>query len=110
MTLRQVEELADVSTTHLSQIERGQASPTVGVLARIAHALGRNPSYFVEQEERPEVSHLSSDSRSRFELSPGVTCETLTSGTPGSRISAYRVCLESGADLGLAAGEATGEA
>lgn len=110
MTLRQVETLADVSTTHLSQIERGQTSPTIGVLARIARALGRSSSYFVEREERPEISHLPTASRDRFELSPGVTCETLTAGPAGSRMCAYRLRFAGeGASLGLASRESTGE-
>ena len=50
LTLKQVGEKAKVSATHLSEIERGKTSPTVGALMRIAHALGEAPARLVEEE------------------------------------------------------------
>lgn len=91
MTLKQVGEAANLSATHLSQIERGQVSPTIGVLVRIAGALGKDPLYFMERDERQEVSHQPHDSRHRFTPAPGVTAEGLNSGNPGSRLFAYRL-------------------
>src|SRR5262245_55548623 len=67
LTLRQVETLAAVSATHLSQIERGQASPTIGALSRVARALGRDASYFIERDQRQDVSLLPQAKRERFE-------------------------------------------
>lgn len=48
LTLRQVGERAGLSPTHLSEIERGKTSPTVGALLRIARALGEDASRLVE--------------------------------------------------------------
>ena len=42
LTLKEVEAKAHVSATHLSEIERGKTSPTVGALVRIARALGED--------------------------------------------------------------------
>ena len=56
LTLKQVGEKAKVSPTHLSEIERGKTSPTVGALVRIARALGEEPSRLVADDELPAVS------------------------------------------------------
>ena len=48
MTLMQVQKKAHVSATHISQIERGMTSPTVGVLQKLAKALGTKASNFLD--------------------------------------------------------------
>ncbi len=49
LTLKQLEAKARVSATHLSEIERGLTSPTVGAIARIARALGEEPALLVAE-------------------------------------------------------------
>lgn len=93
MTLKQVERAAELSATHLSEIERGRTSPTIGALVRIARALGRDTSYFIEREERSDVAHLPRDRAARLQFSPGVEASVLTPGIPGSRLFAYRLTL-----------------
>ena len=51
LTLKNVEAKAGISATHISEIERGKTSPTIGALIRIADALERDPAYFIEDEE-----------------------------------------------------------
>ena len=96
MTLKQVERAADLSATHLSEIERGRTSPTIGALVRIARALGRDTSYFIEREERNEVAHLPRDHAQKIQVGPGVEAMALTRGIPGSRLFAYRLRLTPG--------------
>ncbi len=96
MTLKQVERAADLSATHLSEIERGRTSPTIGALVRIARALGRDTSYFIEREERSEVAQLPRDHANRIQVAPGVEALVLTKGIPGSRLFAYRLKLTPG--------------
>jgi len=50
LTLKDIELKANVSATHVSEIERGMTSPTVGALAKIAHAMGTDVAYFVEKK------------------------------------------------------------
>lgn len=96
MTLKQVERAADLSATHLSEIERGRTSPTIGALVRIARALGRDTSYFIEREERHEVAQLPRDHAQKIQVAPGVEATVLTRGIPGSRLFAYRLRLTPG--------------
>lgn len=53
LTLKDIEARVDVSATHVSEIERGKTSPTVGALARIAEALQVDPSAFLGDDEQP---------------------------------------------------------
>jgi DNA-binding XRE family transcriptional regulator len=55
LTLKDVANRCGMSATHISEVERGKTSPTIGALQRIAAALGENPSYFVRSEPPPLV-------------------------------------------------------
>jgi transcriptional regulator with XRE-family HTH domain len=114
MTLKQVERAAGLSATHLSEIERGRTSPTIGALVRIARALEKDTSYFIERDERSDVAHLQRDQAVRLQPAPGVEARSLTPGIPGSRLFAYRITLTPGSgrsgELLLPAEEVEGEA
>lgn len=56
MTLKDVAARAGMSATHISEVERGKTSPTIGALQRIAGALGEKPSYFVEERPVPTTA------------------------------------------------------
>jgi transcriptional regulator with XRE-family HTH domain len=56
LTLKDLEKRGGISATHVSEIERGKASPTVGALGRIAHALGLRPATLVEPHVFPEIT------------------------------------------------------
>jgi transcriptional regulator with XRE-family HTH domain len=55
MTLKQVAQRCGMSATHISEVERGKTSPTIGALQRIASALGERTSHFVQEERLPRV-------------------------------------------------------
>ena len=95
MTLKQLDEASGFSATHISEIERGKTSPTIGALLRIAGALGKPPSFFIESETLPEVAFTPHDRRVRVEIG-GVAGESLTPGIPGGRLRAALFRLESG--------------
>jgi transcriptional regulator with XRE-family HTH domain len=109
MTLKQVEQSSGLSATHLSEIERGRTSPTIGALVRIARALGRDASFFIERDERDEVAHLHREQSRTAKLAKGVTATVLTRGIPGSQVFAYRLVFEPGSELGLPAEELDGD-
>ena len=97
MTLKAVEQVSGLSATHLSEIERGRTSPTIGALVRIARALNRDASYFIEREERSAVAHQGWDAARRIENGTGGAVDALTPGIPGSQVFAYRLHLGPGA-------------
>jgi len=53
LTLKDVAVRSGMSATHISEIERGKTSPTIGCLQKIAGALEERPAYFVEESEAP---------------------------------------------------------
>lgn len=110
MTLKQVEDACGLSATHLSEIERGRTSPTIGALVRISRALRRDASYFIEAEERPDVVETTRGSLPETGLQPGLTVQPMTSGVPGSRIHTYRVVLQGQGALELDSQELPGDA
>jgi transcriptional regulator with XRE-family HTH domain len=65
LSLKEIEKRAGISPTHLSEIERGKSSPTVGVLTKIAQALDRPLSQLVVSS--PSHDTYFGDSRTRCE-------------------------------------------
>jgi transcriptional regulator with XRE-family HTH domain len=105
MTLKQLDQESGFSATHISEIERGKTSPTIGALIRIANALGKEPSYFIEEDVLPETSLTLRDKRSAWARG-GAQVETLSAGIPGGRLYAYLLRLSpDGPALELEEGE-----
>jgi quercetin dioxygenase-like cupin family protein len=79
-----------MSPTHISEIERGKTSPTVGALRKIAAALGKDTAYFVEDKPLPKVSVVKKEDREAVllegESDAFVTAKALTSGIPAGRV------------------------
>lgn len=94
LTLKAMEARASVSATHISEIERGKTSPTIGALQKIAVALERDLAYFLESEPLEEVAHQRPYERSWHVDENGAGRWTgLTPRIPGSRLSAFRIEL-----------------
>ena len=105
MTLKEVAQSSGMSPTHISEIERGKTSPTVGALRRIAGAMGKDTAFFVEDEPLPCVSVVKKESRETVLLgSDGdafVTAKALTSGIPAGRVKLVLVEENEGGTLAL---------
>jgi transcriptional regulator with XRE-family HTH domain len=94
LTLKNVEAKAGISATHISEIERGKTSPTIGALIRIAEALGKDPAYFIEDEELNDVSFIALEDRQtrKLEKAAGET-EILTNSIPSGKIDSQLITL-----------------
>jgi quercetin dioxygenase-like cupin family protein len=102
MTLKAVESSSGISAAHVSEIERGETSPTLGSLIRIARALSKSPAFFLEENELGEVSVVSTKNRVREKAGGkgrhAAAIERLTAGIPGGRLQVRRVELTPGSD------------
>ncbi len=97
LTLKEIEVRAKVSATHVSEIERGMTSPTVGALAKIAEAMGTDVAYFVEKKNLSKLSIVNKQSRKPMQFKDwGATYYSLTKDIPSPRISFLEVELEPG--------------
>ena len=111
MTLKDIEERSRVSATHISEIERGKTSPTIGALARIASALGKDTAFFLESQNLDDVCRIKYEDREKtmFKTAKGYY-QKLTYGIPGGRLQAYRLHLEPGASVKYSHPTSEGEA
>lgn len=89
LTLTELCDKAGMSVGYLSQVERGNATPSLGTLAQISHALGLGLDYFVARP-KPGDAVSYAHKRPKFSISEsGVTYEALSSEFPGHELSAY---------------------
>lgn len=88
LTLKQIESRVQVSATHVSEIERGKTSPTVGALERIARALEVDPALFLAIPGMPSAVVVRAGERRsiRFE-NEGYRVEPLSAGLPDQNLS-----------------------
>lgn len=110
LTLKEVELKAKVSATHVSEIERGMTSPTIGALSKIARALGTDPSYFLQNNAYPTVSVVRKSDRRVYRYDDwGAEINCLNGGTRNARMSFLEVELSPGLTGDLTPLKHTGE-
>jgi len=87
LTLVKVAAASGYSITHLCQIERGRACPTIPCLRAIARAIGRDVGVFLEVETLPDASEVRRAERVTTDMAPPhMEVELLTRGVPGGRL------------------------
>ena len=93
-TLKDIESKVGVSATHVSEIERGKTSPTVGALSKIAFALQVNPSFLVDLPVGDDISQTKSDERYKLVgARNGAEWEILTGERPFAELSLFMLNL-----------------
>ncbi len=89
LTLRQMGDRARVSVGYLSQIERGNASPSLGTLAQIAQALDVGLDYFVATP-RPSDALTRAEERTPFSiLGSAMAYEQLNAEFAGRELASF---------------------
>jgi transcriptional regulator with XRE-family HTH domain len=101
LSLRDLAERSGVSAPMLSQVERGETSPTLAIAARIAAGLELRLSQLLRLDEAGTVTVVRADERRRGGAgSRGHTFEVLTAPLPGQRAELSRHVLAPGASTG----------
>jgi transcriptional regulator with XRE-family HTH domain len=100
LSLRDLAERSGVSAPMLSQVERGETSPTLAVASRIARGLELKLSQLLRLDEEGSVSIVRGAERRRGGGAPGHTFEILTPPLPGQRAELSRHVLAPGAATG----------
>lgn len=99
LSLRDLGQRSGVSAPMLSQVERGETSPTLAVAAKIAAGLELTLSQLLRLDEGEHVAVSRAGSRRRFERG-GHRFEELTPPLPGQRADVSLHILEAGATTG----------
>ena len=89
ITLQDLSDRSGVSVGYLSQLERDNATPTLGTLAQIAQALGVGVDYFIATP-RPADALTRADTRMRFSIDgSSIVYERIGAEFPGSQMSSF---------------------
>jgi len=100
-SLRDLAERSGVSAQMLSQVERGETSPTLAVAARIASGLELTLSQLLRLDEGGTVSVVRADERLRGgSTARGHRYDVLTPALPGQRAEVSLHTLAPGASTG----------
>jgi XRE family transcriptional regulator, regulator of sulfur utilization len=103
LSLRDLADRSGVSAPMLSQVERGETSPTLSVAARIAGGLDLRLSQLLRLEEAGSVTIVRAAERRRGgSARGGHRVEVLTAPLPGQRAELSRHVLAPGSRTGLA--------
>jgi XRE family transcriptional regulator, regulator of sulfur utilization len=101
MSLRDLAERSGVSAPMLSQVERGETSPTLTIAARIATGLELRLSQLLRLDEQGAVTVVRARERSRGgNARRGHRFEVLTSAQPGQRAELSHHTLAPGGSTG----------
>lgn len=87
---------ADLSVGYLSQLERGNATPSLGTLSKVAHALDVGIEYFVKTLHATDAL---TRAESRFKFSFDDTLmdyEAVSTEIPGGELSSYIINVPAG--------------
>lgn len=100
-SLRDLAERSGVSAPMLSQVERGETSPTLSVAARIARGLDLSLSQLLRLDEGQHVVIVTREQRRKGPGSgTGHSYEMLTPPLPGQRVALSEHTLEPGSSTG----------
>lgn len=89
MTLQMLCDKCSVSMGYLSQVERGNATPSLGTLAQIADGLDVSLEYFIATP-KPSDGLTRGNERAKFSLAnSSLTYESLAATFPGAELSSY---------------------
>ncbi len=94
LTLRALSELCGLSINSISQIERGNNSPTVSTLQRLAAALNIPVNDFFLNETKQSVVFVEAQTGLRLQQN-GVVMESLGIGLSAQKLEPFRLTIQS---------------
>jgi transcriptional regulator with XRE-family HTH domain len=101
LSLQALATKSGVAASTIQKIERRQMVPSIAVLLKIAHGLGRRPSEFLDEHaERVEVVHTRADDRRRYPDGSGGKIERMAADVVDQRLDAFRVEHLPGTSMG----------
>lgn len=96
LTLQELGEKSGVSYSYLSQVERNNATPTLGTLAQVARALGVSVDYFIATPHLAD-SVTRAAQRLRFSIAgSALGYERLGAEVPGNELSSFIIHVPAG--------------
>lgn len=102
LTLQELGDRSGVSPSTIHKLENNNSVPTVAVLLKLAHGLGKRPNELFEDEvcDRP-VACVRAGTGGRLTFRPGTDLERVVGAIPQSLIDVWRMLHEPGAGAGV---------
>ena len=102
LSLQQLAERSDVSAAAIHKIEQGGMVPTITTLLKIAGAVGRPVSYFVEDGERDDLAVLTpaAEVRPVYTSHRGITLNSISGPYARFMLAGARATVAGGASSG----------
>ena len=111
MSVYDLTQKSGVDEKFINAVEKGEVIPALGVLTRLARALGVRVGTFTDDQYLPDpiITHVAENAAVKIHDSvvdlPGVTYHSLALGKTDRNMDPYRVDLEAGASETLQASE-----
>ncbi len=96
ITLAALAAATGLSSGYLSQIERDLATPSLGALTRIAHALGADIAQFMPVPRESGILNRAATRETTWIRAGGMTYQRLHGDFPGATFSAFDITLPEG--------------
>lgn len=107
-SLRALAGISGLSPNAISMIERGENSPTVSTLRRLANALEVPIAAFFQEPSEERVAFVKRDQRTRS-VAEGIAMESLATGLIEQRLEPFLVSIDPGAGTRAETYSHTGE-
>jgi transcriptional regulator with XRE-family HTH domain len=108
LTLQELAATSGVSASTIHKIEHLQTVPTISVLLKVAHGLGRKPQELFEGQGGEQLAAMTRlEDRDQLEPQPGTRIERVASSIPNGTMDVWRVVHEPGFGTGSHGGERT---
>jgi transcriptional regulator with XRE-family HTH domain len=109
-SLAQLAQRAGLSTAAVHKIEKSGMTPTIASLMKVAAALGKSVSYFVDEPATPDVNVIRGDERAKVYTSKqGLELRNLSGRYGGFAMAGADAAVEPRADSGPTAMSHPGE-
>src|ERR1700754_2947019 len=98
-SLAQLAQRSGLSAAAVHKIEKSGMTPTIASLMKVAAALGKSVSYFVDEPTTPDVNVIRGDERARFYTSKqGLELRNLSGRYGGFAVAGAEAAIEPRAD------------
>ncbi|HET8756375.1 MAG TPA: XRE family transcriptional regulator [Solirubrobacteraceae bacterium] len=109
-SLAQLAQRAGLSPGAVHKIEKSGMTPTIASLMKVAAALGKSVSYFVDEPSEPDVNVIRGDQRAKVYTSKqGLELRNLSGRDGGFAVAGAEAAIEPRADSGPVAMNHPGE-
>jgi len=101
LTLQQLAERGGLATSTVQKVETGQMMPSLAVLLKLAHGLGRHIAELLDDEDASvDVFHSKGCERKSLDAGGRLVAERLSGNLARSALETWQVTLEPGASSG----------